>query len=381
MNEVKIVISPDSFKGSLAADEVAKAMAEGIKAFNQSIETILLPVADGGEGTLESLISATNGRIDSVYVQDPLERRISANYGILGDEETCVIEMAKASGLTLLHREERNPLYTTSYGTGELIRHALDAGFRKFIVGIGGSATNDGGTGMLKALGMKFRTKNGEDIGTGGGALDQLAHIDLAKFDHRIAESEFIIACDVDNPLIGINGASHIFGPQKGASEAMVSILDQNLKTLADVIERINGVSIHHSQGAGAAGGLGGVFQAFFPLTMKPGIDVVMEAIDFREQIKNADLVITGEGRSDDQTLSGKAPYGVAKVAREYGVPVMLLSGYIETSSEKRLSTYFDVLGSVVNETVSKRESMANAAHFIEIRMHQMMLAYYQIKK
>ncbi|MCZ8538203.1 glycerate kinase [Paenisporosarcina quisquiliarum] len=378
---MKIVISPDSFKGSLAADKVAQAMAAGIRAFDQSIETLLLPVADGGEGTLESLISATNGRFVPVVVQDPLERKITADYGVLGDEETCVIEMAKASGLTLLHKEERNPLNATSYGTGELIKHALDAGFRKFIVGIGGSATNDGGVGMLKALGMKFQNCDGASLGSGGGALDQLSHIDMSEFDPRIRDSKFIIACDVDNPFIGTNGASHVFGPQKGATESDVSILDRNLKTLADVIERTYGVSIHYLQGAGAAGGLGGAFQAFFPLTMKPGIEVVMEAIGFHEQIKNADLVITGEGRSDEQTLSGKAPYGVAKVAKEHGIPVMLLSGYLEPSSKKSLSLYFDVLGSVVNEKVTQRESMENPAHYLKIQMQQMIVSYEQMKK
>lgn len=378
---MKIVISPDSFKGSLAAEEVAQAMAAGIQAFDQSIETLILPVADGGEGTLESLISATNGKLVPVVVQDPLERKISANYGILGDQETCVIEMAKASGITLLQREERNALYTTSYGTGELIKHALDAGFRKFIVGIGGSATNDGGVGMLKALGMKFLNSDGANLGSGGGALDQLSHIDMSGFDPRIKDSKFIIACDVDNPFIGANGASHIFGPQKGATDSDVSLLDRNLKTLADVIERTYGVSIHHRQGAGAAGGLGGAFQAFFPLSMKPGIEVVMEAIGFHEQIKHADLVITGEGRSDEQTLSGKAPYGVAKVAREHGIPVMLLSGYLEPSSKDRLSSYFDVLGSVVNEYVTQRESMENPAHYLKIQMQQMIVSYEQMKK
>lgn len=378
---MKIVISPDSFKGSLSADEVAEAMAAGIRAFDQSIETLLLPVADGGEGTLESLISATDGKLVPVVVQDPLERTISANYGILGDQQTCVIEMAKASGLTLLHSEERNALSTTSYGTGELIKHALDAGFRKFIVGIGGSATNDGGVGMLKALGMKFLNYDGASLGSGGGALDQLSHIDMADFDPRIKDSKFTIACDVDNPFIGLNGASHIFGPQKGATESDVSILDQNLKRLADVIEHTNGISIHHRQGAGAAGGLGGSFQAFFPITMKPGIEVVMEAIGFHEQMKNADLVITGEGKSDEQTLSGKAPYGVAKVARELGIPVMLLSGYLEPSSKKSLSSYFDVLGSVVNEHVTQRESMENPAHFLKLQMQQMIVSYEQMKK
>lgn len=378
---MKIVISPDSFKGSLSAVEVAQAMVAGIRAFDQSIETLILPVADGGEGTLESLISATKGRTVSVIVQDPFERKISAEYGVLGDEETCVIEMAKASGITLLHTEERNPLIATSFGTGELIKHALDAGFRKFIVGIGGSATNDGGMGMLKALGMKFQSQKGEDLATGGGALRNLAYIDLADFDSRIKESEFIIACDVDNPFIGPNGASFVFGPQKGATEKMVSLLDHNLKIFADVIEQTSGISIHHRQGAGAAGGLGGAIQAFFPYIMKPGIEVVMEAVEFRERTINADLIITGEGRSDEQTLSGKAPYGVAKLARELGIPVMLLSGYITPSSKKCLTPYFDMIESVVNDVVSQKESMEHAAHYIKIQMHQMISSYIELKK
>jgi len=373
---VKIVISPDSFKGSLSAVGVAQAMAAGIKAFDQSIETLILPVADGGEGTLESLISATKGRTVSVIVEDPLKRKISADYGILGDEKTCVIEMAKASGLTLLHNEERNPLRATSFGTGELIKHALDAGYRKFIVGIGGSATNDGGMGMLKALGMKFQSQKGEDLSEGGGELHKLTQIHPTDFDSRIEESEFIIACDVNNPFIGPTGASFVFGPQKGASEKMVSFLDQNLSIFADVIEQTTGLSIHHRQGAGAAGGVGGAFQAFFPYIMKPGIEVVMEAVEFREHLINADLVITGEGRSDEQTLSGKAPYGVAKVARELGIPVMLLSGYITPSSKDCLTRHFDISASVVNAAVSQKESMEYAAYYIKIQMHQMILSY-----
>ncbi|MFX3673396.1 MAG: glycerate kinase [Paenisporosarcina sp.] len=378
---MKIIISPDSFKGSLSAVEVAQAMASGIGAFDQSIETLMLPVADGGEGTLESLISATNGKMVSVVVHDPLKRKISAEYGILGDGETCVIEMARATGLTLLHKEERNPLCATSFGTGELIKHALDGGFRKFIVGIGGSATNDGGTGMLNALGMKFHNQSGEELDAGGGALHALVHIDSSTFDRRISESEFIIASDVNNPFIGPNGASFVFGPQKGATEEIVSFLDQSLKTFADVIEHTYGVSIHSREGAGAAGGMGGAFQAFFPCKMKPGIEVVMEAMDFREHVKDAHLVITGEGRSDDQTLSGKAPFGIAKVAREYGIPVMLLSGLLEPSSKERLTQHFDVLASVVNESVPQRESIKNAAYYLSISMQQTIENYCKNKK
>ncbi|WP_075618750.1 glycerate kinase [Paenisporosarcina indica] len=377
---MKIVISPDSFKGSLSAVEAAQAMAAGIRALDLSIETLLLPVADGGEGTLDSLISATQGKTVSVIVSDPLERKIFAEYGILGDGETCVIEMAKASGLMLLKTEERNPLCATSYGTGELILHALDKGFRKFIVGIGGSATNDGGTGMLKALGMKFLNLHGEEIMPGGGALQNLVLIDQSQFDSRLAESEFIIASDVDNPFVGPNGASFVFGPQKGATEEMVAVLDRNLNILADVIERTAETSIHNREGAGAAGGMGGAFQSFFPSKMKPGIQVVMEAMAFRDCIHNVDLIITGEGKSDSQTLSGKAPFGIAKVAKDNNVPVLLISGSVSIHSKQQLARYFHSITSVVDEEISPQDSMENAEYYLKIKTQEAVLNYLQIE-
>lgn len=370
---MKIVVSPDSFKGSLTATEVAQQIGGSIKEINASIETVLLPVADGGEGTLEPLIVATGGRTIFVDVHDPIGRPIRVEYGVLGDGETCVIEMAKASGLTLLQEHEKNPLIASTYGTGELILHALDNGFRKFVVGIGGSATNDGGTGMLRALGMKFQDQVGHELSQGAESLSNLYEIDISQFDPRIAEAHFVIACDVDNPFVGPNGATAIFGPQKGVIAELVEPLDRNLEILANEIESITGISLHNLEGAGAAGGIGGAFLAFFPVELKPGIEVVMEAINFREQIKGADFIITGEGKSDSQTLSGKAPLGVANAAKEQNIPVVLISGYIEPKSMLNLSSYFHLLVSVADGTISQEESIGNAAHYLGIRTKETM--------
>lgn len=370
---MKIVVSPDSFKGSLTAIEAAQEIAAGIKEINPMIETVLLPVADGGEGTLEPLITATNGHTVYVEVHDPIGRPIRVEYGVLGDGETCVIEMAKASGLTLLKESEKNPLIASTFGTGELILHALNSGYRKFVVGIGGSATNDGGTGMLRALGMKFLNDGGEEIAQGAESLAMLHKVDVTNFDRRIGESHFIIACDVDNPFIGPTGATAIFGPQKGVTPDLVDVLDQNLLHLANKIEQETGISLHDQPGAGAAGGLGGAFLAFFPVELKPGIEVVMEAIDFQQKIKDADFIITGEGKSDNQTLSGKAPIGIANAAKERGIPVILLSGFIVESSIPQLSSYFYKLGSVADNNVSQEESMHKAAYYLRVRTREIM--------
>lgn len=374
-DSMKIVISPDSYKGSLSATEVARVISKAIHEISPVVETVLLPVADGGEGTLEPLIIATKGRFIETTVQDPLGRQIDAVYGVLGDEKTCVIEMARASGLTLLTREERNPLKASTYGTGELIKHALDQGFRKFIVGIGGSATNDGGAGMLRALGVRFRNKLKEEIPAEGGALVNLAEVDISKMDERIQSSQFILACDVDNPLLGTNGATAIFGPQKGVTPQMKDQLESGLKSLADKIGDVTGISVHQTPGAGAAGGLGGAFLALFPVQLKSGIDVVMEAIQFEQHIEGADLIITGEGKTDKQTLSGKAPMGVALAANKRNIPVILISGFIEEDSKGALSTYFSELISIVNESVSFKESLNDPVHFLTVRTKETMKA------
>ena len=375
---MKIIVSPDSFKGSLTATEAGQVIVKSIKELDPTIETVLLPVADGGEGTLEALITATKGEIVYVDVKDPIGRTIRVEYGILGDGETCVIEMAKASGLTLLLDHERNPLIASTFGTGELIRHALDEGYRKFVIGIGGSATNDGGTGMLRALGMKFLNEVGEEICQGVESLQSLHEIDATEFDLRIADAHFVIACDVDNPFIGPNGATAIFGPQKGVTPEQVESIDKNLLNLANKIESLTGIALHDRPGAGAAGGLGGAFLAFFPVTLKPGIEVVMEAVNFYEEIEHTDIIITGEGRSDLQTLSGKAPIGIASVAKAKNIPVILISGFIASDSISALSTHFDLLVSVTDGSVSQQESIENAGHYLAIRTKETMFKLLQ---
>ncbi|MFZ0577055.1 MAG: glycerate kinase, partial [Psychrobacillus psychrotolerans] len=291
---------------------------------------------------------------------------------------TCVIEMAKASGLTLLLDHERNPLIASTFGTGELIRHALDEGYRKFVIGIGGSATNDGGTGMLRALGMKFLNEVGDEISQGAESLQSLHEIDATEFDLRIADAHFVIACDVDNPFIGPNGATAIFGPQKGVTPEQVESIDKNLANLANKIESLTGIALHDRPGAGAAGGLGGAFLAFFPVTLKPGIEVVLEAVNFHQQIEHADFIITGEGKSDLQTLSGKAPIGIASVAKAKNIPIILISGLIASDSILALSTHFDLLVSVTDDSVSQQESIENAEHYLEIRTKETMFKLLQ---
>lgn len=374
---MKIIVAPDSFKGSLTAVEAAKAMEAGIKDYDSTIETVLLPAADGGEGTMSSLVGATDGRLVTVFVQDPLGRQIEASYGVLGDEETCVIEIAEASGLMLLNENELNPLQASSFGTGELIFHALDAGYRKFIIGLGGSATNDGGAGMLKALGMKLLDQNGVELSPGGGSLGNLQAIDSTGFDKRVSESSFIIACDVENPFVGPEGASAVFGPQKGATAEMIELLDANLTKFANVVEKLSGNSLHAEKGAGAAGGAGGAFQAFFPCEMKQGISVVLKAISFDEQLQEADLILTGEGKTDVQTLSGKTPFGIAQVVKREGKKVILISGALDEKSRVQLAPFFTELHAIADETVPAEDSMEQAYRYLRLKTKQTIENYF----
>ncbi|WP_142828329.1 glycerate kinase [Planococcus soli] len=373
---MKILIAPDSFKGSMTAVEAAEAMAEGVQdAFPQSA-VVKMPIADGGEGTMAALVSATGGKMVEAVVEDPLGRKITASYGVLGDQKTCVVELAEASGLTLLTEAERNPLHASTYGTGELIVAALDAGYRKFIIGLGGSATNDAGIGMLQALGMKFLDTYGVELGPGTVALNGLSKIDPFGFDKRIMESRFLIASDVENPLIGPEGASTVFGPQKGATPEMVKTLDEVLTNFADIVERFTGMSLHHKKGAGAAGGAGGTFQAFFLSEMKRGIDLVLETLDFEEQLFHADLVLTGEGKTDVQTLSGKAPFGIAEAAYRHGKPVILISGTVENSDKQQLAPYFTEIHAISDDGILPEESMANAHRYIRIKTEKVIAAF-----
>ena len=324
---MKVVIAPQAFKGSISALAAAEAMAEGVRRVVADAETVLVPVADGGDGTLETLVESTGGDIRTSHVTGPLGEKVNAPWGALGDGRTAVIEMARTSGLALVPTDKRDPLYATTYGLGEMIGHALDAGFRRFIVGIGGSATNDGGAGMAQALGVRLLADGGGDIGRGGFALESLDRIDMAGLDPRARDSGFLVACDVNNPLCGPEGASAVYGPQKGATPEMVEALDRALDHFAAVVERDVGPKIRDVPGAGAVGGLGGGLIAFLDGTLSPGVDIVLDTVGIDERLEGADLVVTGEGQMDFQTVYNKAPIGVARRAKALGIPVVAVSG------------------------------------------------------
>lgn len=326
----KIVIASDSFKGSVSSMEVAECAELAIHKVFPDCEVMKIPVGDGGEGTVETLITAMDGKAVSCMVHDPLMRPIEAVYGILGDNRTAVIEMATASGLTLVPLPERNPLLTTTYGTGELIKDALDRGCRNFLIGIGGSATNDAGTGMLQALGFRFLDHEGEELGLGGQILDKVCSVDRSVVLPELREATFTVACDVNNPFYGEKGAAYVFARQKGADDAMIRSLDAGLRNLAGVIKRIEAIEIDDIPGAGAAGGLGGGCVAFLRAALKPGIQMVLEALRFDERIQGADLIITGEGKLDKQTCMGKTPYGVLQAGRRQSIPVIVMGGSVE---------------------------------------------------
>jgi glycerate kinase len=363
---VRIVVAPDSFKGSLSATAVADAIARGVRAAFPGAEVVRIPVADGGEGTVEALVTATHGRLERRTVRGPLGDPVQAHWGVLGDGETAAIEMAAASGLPLVPTARRDPRVTTTYGTGELMRAALDAGLRRLVVGIGGSATNDGGAGMARALGVRFLDEAGADLPEGGAALARLARIELGGLDPRVAAAEIVVACDVDNPLTGPRGASAVYGPQKGATPEMVRDLDAALRRYASVARAATGRDVAGLPGAGAAGGLGAGLLFFTPARLRPGVQIVLEATRFAEQVRGADLVITGEGRTDLQTSMGKAPVGVAAVARGEGVPVICLSGSLGEGADEALARGVDALAAVAPGPISLEESMARAAELVE---------------
>jgi glycerate kinase len=358
---MRFVIAPDSFKGSASAREVAQAIAEGLKAALPDAVCDLVPMADGGEGTVDALVAATGGRIVSVRVTGPLGEPVDAFFGILGDGETAVIEMAAAAGLHLVPPEKRNPMVTTTYGVGELMRASLDAGCRRLIIGIGGSATNDGGAGMAQALGVRLLDEQGNEIGFGGGALERLARLDLSDFDRRIWDAEILVACDVTNPLTGPNGASAVYGPQKGATPEMVRQLDANLRHYAAVLQRDLGVEVETVAGAGAAGGLGAGLLAFCRAQLRQGVELVIHAVRLPERVQKADLVITGEGCLDFQTGFGKVPHGVAQVAKRYGKSVIALVGQLGEGAERCRQWGIDACFPILSKPMSEQEAMANA--------------------
>ncbi|MBY7144309.1 glycerate kinase [Virgibacillus sp. NKC19-3] len=374
---MKIIIAPDSFKGSLTAIEAAQAIDRGVKKAFYDAETVLLPVADGGEGSMETLVSATDGKIKHTPVIGPLGNKVEAAYGVLGDGKTCVIEMATASGLNLIPEGNLSPLQATTYGTGQLIKQALDDGFSSFIIGVGGSATNDGGAGMLQALGLQLLNENGHEIGYGGGELNRMKQIDMRYFDKRIKDCSFRIASDVQNPLTGVNGASAIFGPQKGATAAEVALLDENLMHWANKVEKTTGIKLHDLPGAGAAGGIGGAFQAFFPGDMKRGIDVVLDYIKLDEKVIDADLVITGEGQIDSQTASGKTPMGVAQAAKKRNVPTIMIAGSIGKGFEVLYDFGVVSANSIINRPMPLEEAIERAEELVEWSAEQVVRSYF----
>ncbi|ENM3790308.1 glycerate kinase [Vibrio cholerae] len=324
---MKVVIAPDSFKESLTAKQVCDSIQAGLARVWHDAKFVAIPVADGGEGTVQSLVDATQGRLVEVKVMGPQGKRVEAFYGMLGDNQTAVIEMAAASGLHHVPLAQRDPKLTTSFGTGELIRHALDQGVTKLIIGLGGSATNDGGVGMLAALGARFTNADGEPIQLTGGGLRELTHIDIQDFDPRLQHCDILVACDVNNPLCGDKGASAVFGPQKGATPEDVQLLDGALRQFGLLTEKVTGKMVLESAGAGAAGGMGAALLAYTEARLRPGIEIVLETVQLAHQVSDADLVITGEGRIDSQTVHGKTPMGVAKVAKRFDVPVLALCG------------------------------------------------------
>lgn len=369
---MKILIAPDSFKDSLKAIEVARAIEEGVNMAFPEAECICMPLADGGEGTVDALIQATGGKIEKIRVYDPLMRQIDSYYGILGDKKTAVIEMAAASGIELLNEDERNPMKTTTFGTGELIKAAIDKGCRKIILGIGGSATNDGGAGMAQALGIDLMDVDMNPIGKGGECLRYLSHIGLERMDTRILETKIMVASDVDNPLCGENGASYIYGPQKGATDEMLKILDSNLNHFGRLLEEKSQKRIREIPGAGAAGGLGAGLVAFLNAELKPGFEIVREITHLEDQIRVADIVITGEGSLDKQTVFGKTPYGVAKLAKKYQKPVIGLAGTLGDDYQILFKEGFDVLISIIEKPISLDMALGNAAEMLKFTSYNL---------
>jgi len=363
---MKIIIAPDSFKGSLSAFEVAKSIQRGIIKIDETIETVVVPMADGGEGTVQSLIDASGGEIIELTVHDPLFREIKSFYGIMGDGITAVIEMAAASGLPLLTTDERNPLKTTTYGTGELIKDALNRGCQKFIIGLGGSATNDGGCGMAQALGVKFFDKNGNEVGLGGGELSKIDKIDISGIDTRIKNAEFLAACDVDNPLCGDKGASAVYGPQKGASADDVILLDKGLEHFAQLVKQQLNLDIKDVAGAGAAGGLGAGALIFLQAQLQRGIEIVTQTTNLAGKMAGADLVITGEGKIDSQTAFGKTPFGVAQLAKQRNIPVVAIAGSLGDGYQTLYDKGFDEIYSIMDKSMSLQEAMNNAEELLE---------------
>ncbi|MGC3820347.1 glycerate kinase [Acinetobacter sp. G11] len=361
------VLAPDSFKESMTAEQVCQAMQRGIRKVYPDAMCISVPMADGGEGTVDALITAQGGQKIDCEVSGPLaEHKIKTYFGLVNQGKTAVIEMAKANGIHLLDKSQRNPLFTSTLGTGEMSKTALDLGVSKIMIGLGGSVTNDGGAGMAQALGVKFLDAAGCDVAVGGGQLDQIQKIDLSGLDARLTQVEILIASDVNNPLCGANGASYIFGPQKGATPEMVRLLDQNLAHFADVVEAELNVSKQNIAGAGAAGGLGFGLMAFARASIQSGVELVIEETHLAEKIAQADYVLTGEGKIDFQTKFGKTPFGVAQVAKRLNKPVIAFAGVVGDGIEELYDLGFSQIIGINPPHIDLEDAMKNAERHLE---------------
>lgn len=362
---MKFILAPDSFKESMTAKEACISMENGIRKVFKDATCIHVPMADGGEGTVDALIESTNGNLHEVEVTAPLGNKVKAKFGILGDGKTAVIEMAEASGIHLVKLEDRNPLLTTTFGTGELIKYALDMNIERIIIGLGGSATNDGGVGMLQALGASFKDSDGKEIAFGGGVLKDLCTIDLSGFDKRIYDVKIEVACDVKNPLTGENGASFVFGAQKGGNKETLEELDSNLKHYAEVVKRDMGKEIDKVEGA--AGGLGAALIGFCNGKLESGIDLVIKHSNLEDKVRKADFVFTGEGSIDFQTKFGKTPIGVAKIAKKYNIPVIAFGGRIGEGIDELYSLGIDSVIGITPGVISLDEALSKGKENLEI--------------
>ena len=372
----KIVIAPQEFKGSLTAIEIARAIEVGVLRAMPDSATVLAPVADGGDGTLQALVDSSGGRIESATVTGPLGEDVEAEWGALGDGKSAVIEMARSSGLALVDLDARDPRRATTRGVGELIAAALNADQSNFIIGIGGSATNDGGAGMMQALGASLLDSAGRELGPGGAALAKLDRIDVSGLDERVRSAKVVVACDVNNPLCGPTGASAVFGPQKGATPEVVAELDAALSHFADIMERDLGVDVRERAGAGAAGGLGAGLMALLDAELRAGVDIVLDAVGLEDQLDGADLVITGEGQIDASTIFNKAPVGVARLASQRGIPVIALSGSLGSGYEGVHELGIDAVFTLVDRPMTLEEALADTDRLVSSLAEEATRAY-----
>ncbi len=363
---MKVLIAPNAFKESLSAVEAAQAIERGFKVIFPKAAYVLLPIADGGDGTLDAFVVGANARLINCKVTDPRGAKIDSQYALLPDGSTAIIEMAKASGLKLVPLEKRNPMNTTSYGTGELIKHALDKGIRRFVIGIGGSATNDGGMGAFEALGIKFLKSDGTAVARGGMGLLELADIDISGVHSAAKDAEFIVACDVDNPLFGPQGAAHTYAKQKGASANEITELDRGLQNFSNVVTKKLGVDIGAMPGAGAAGGIGAGLVACLGAKLKPGFEIVADVSKLKEHLKDSTLVLSGEGEINYQSVHGKAPVALARLAQTRNLPVIVFAGNLAHDYELVYKEGVSAVVSIVPGARELQQCLDNAAQYLE---------------